>query len=368
MIRFPFLDFNYEFGYLYKRLQEICGRVIDSGRYIGGEEVTGFEYELGEFIGSPCVVGCSNGLDALRLIFRGYMELGLLRPGDEVITPSNNYIAGILALTDCGLKPVFVEPDPATYNLDWTLVEDALTNRTRAIMPVHLYGRACPVPAKWKEQFLIIEDNAQACGARVDGKYTGTLGHAAAFSFYPTKPLGALGDGGAVSTDNPELAEVIRALRNYGSDRQYHNIYRGLNCRLDPIQAAMLREKLRWVESDVRFRNLKVDIYNMAIENPLVVKPTIPADRRESMWHQYVIRVVGGRRDDFRKFLLEQGVETAVHYPTPAYLQPCYKEEYGHLSFPIAERLCDEVVSLPMSKATIVDDAAKISEIINYFE
>lgn len=348
-------------------LDQAALRVVHSGRYIGGPEVEAFERELAAATGVDHAVGVSNGLDAIRLIFRAWMDLGRLHPGDEVITSSNNYIAGILAATDCGLRPIFVEPDPATFNLDPTRIEAAITPRTRAIMPVHLYGRVSVLPDSLRERFLIVEDCAQAIGASLGGRRVGSLGHAGAFSFYPSKNIGALGDAGAVTTNDAALAQQIRALRNYGSLQTYVNRTRGLNCRLDPLQAAMLRVKLPFTDRENSLRRANAMAYDRLISNPNVIKPSIPDDPAEHVWHQYVVRIRAGRRDHFRDFLANHDVETAVHYPKPAHLQPCYAADYGHLRLPIAFTLCNQVVSLPIGPDTSETDVAQIAEIINRF-
>lgn len=352
-------------------IKAAVNRVIDSGRYIGGVEVEALEQSLAAYCEAPHAVGVSNGLDALRLIFRGYLELGVMSPGDEVIVPSNTYIASVLAVSDNGLVPVFVEPELLTYNLDSNLVEQAISKRTRAIMPVHLYGRVC-----WNDKLAeiakihnlkIVEDNAQSIGATAlceglfGSRKTGALGDAGAFSFYPTKNIGAIGDAGAVVTHDDELAQVVAALRNYGSDRQYHNVYVGLNCRLDPIQAAILRVKLTRVDEENKYRQQIADIYEREINNEAVVKPLKRVDN-EVVWHQYVVRTAN--RDRFRQYLLDNGVETAVHYATPPHKQPCYSQ-YRHLRLPIAEQIGDEVVSLPITRCTTPQDAHEISAIIN---
>lgn len=347
--------------------------VIESGRYIGGAEVIALEHDLKVLTGAPFAIGVSNGLDALRLIFRGYIELGRLRPGDEVIVPANTYIASVLAVTDCGLIPVFVEPDPETLNLDSHRVEAAVTSRTRAILPVHLYGRVCwdstLAATAARNNLIVVEDNAQAIGAVSDtiglfgSRAAGGLGHAAAFSFYPTKNIGAVGDAGAVTTFDENLARTVRALGNYGSDRRYHNIFAGLNCRLDPIQAAMIRVKLRHIDDETEHRLKIADVYDGLIKNP---KVTLPVKGKEgtTVWHQYVVRV--DDRDTFRKYLLDNGVETDVHYAVPPHLQPCYSQ-YASLDLPITCRIADTVVSLPISRCTTVSDAREIAEIINNY-
>lgn len=369
-VKYPFLSLKRVNAPYAEALKEAACRVIDSGYYVGGPEVEALEKDLCKIAGTPYAVAVSNGLDALRLIFRGYMELGYLSQGDEVIVPSDTYIASVLAVTDCGLKPVFVEPRLDTYNLDSSLIEEAITERTRAILPVHLYGRTC-WDAKLAEiatrhNLLVVEDNAQAIGAEsnVPGLYgthlTGGLGHAGAFSFYPTKNIGALGDAGTITTHDAKLAETVRALRSYGSLKRYHNIYPGLNCRMDPIQAAMLRVKLPYLQAETEHRRQLARIYCEEIKNPAVTLPI--DDGRECVWHQFVVRVKD--RERFRAFLLNNGVETSVNYPAAPHCQPCYSQ-YSHLQLPIAEQIANEVVSLPLSAGTSPRDAYEIAQIVN---
>lgn len=350
-----------------KEIGEAVRRVIASGRYIGGPEVAEFERRLAESCGAPYCVGTGNGLDALRLIIRAYIELGEMAPGDEIIVPSNTYIATVLAITDNGLIPVFAEPDPRTMNLDTSRLSEYLSPRTRAIMTVHLYGRTCFDSAMLdfarSNSLKIIEDNAQAIGATTaDGsRITGSLGDAAAFSFYPTKNIGALGDAGAVTTSDPRLADAVRAIANYGSDRQYHNIYRGLNSRLDPIQAAILSVKLPYLDRENGLRRDIAAVYEQEIKNPCVIKPLFD---NSSVWHQYVVQVED--RQNFRRYLADNGVETAVHYPLAPFDQPCYASIYKP-DCPIARKLAESVVSLPVSRCTSVDDACQIADIINTY-
>lgn len=373
-IKFPFshlADVNAPYR---DEIAEALLRVLDSGYYIGGPELTEFEKTLASLMHAPHAVGVTNGLDALRLIFRAYIELGRLHRGDEVIVPANTYVASILSVTDNGLVPVFVEPDPITLNLDTQRIEQAITPRTRAILPVHLYGRVCwdntIADIARTHNLIVVEDNAQAIGAEAncDGLFgsrnTGALGHAGAFSFYPTKNIGALGDGGAVVTNDPALADAVRALRNYGSDRQYHNIYKGLNCRLDPMKAAVLTIKLRHLQEENQLRRDRAAIYNARINNPAVQKPQFLPDNQH-VWHQYIVRV--DNRDHFRKYLLDNGVETAVHYATPPHRQPCYAE-YSHLSLPITDEIARTVVSLPITRTTSLADAATIAAIITGYK
>lgn len=373
MNQYPFLDLEAVNKPFMGELQAAAARVVASGRYVGGQENEEFEAALCELCKVPFAVGVSNGLDALRLIFKAYIELGRLHPGDEVIVPANTYVASVLAITDAGLVPVFVEPDEQTLNLDTTQIEKHLGQRTKAVLTVHLYGRACydHVLADVVERhgLLLVEDNAQAIDARASEPSpwgtvtTGSLGHAAAFSFYPTKNLGALGDAGAVTTHDCELAATVRALANYGSDRRYHNIFKGYNCRLDPIQAAFLSVKIKYLaEETARRRQLAAD-YNHNIVNPLIVKPLVDSPDL-AVWHQYVVRT--SHRSDFLRHLADNGVGYDIHYAVPPHLQPCYSH-YSHLDLPLTCRIAQEVVSLPVSSCTSRDDARHIAEIINNY-
>ena len=372
-IKYPFLDLGRVNEPFLPAIRRAVERVLADGRYIGGNEVEAFERELAAFTGTRHAVGTSNGLDAIRLILRAYMEMGRLKAGDEVIVPSNTFIASVLPVTDCGLTPRFAEPDPSTHNLDPEAVEAAIGPRTRAVITVHLYGRISyserlAETAK-KHGLLLIEDSAQAIGAisAVAGpggsRRAGALGDAAAFSFYPTKNTGALGDAGAVTTDDDELARTVRMLRNYGSERSYHHEMSGLNCRLDSIQAAILREKLPMTDAENAARRATAAVYGSEIRNSHVI---LPADTgSDCVWHQYVVRVAD--HDGFRRFLLDRGVETSVHYPVPPHRQPCYKD-YSGLALPVADRLASEVVSLPIApRCTGTDDAREIAEIINSY-
>lgn len=368
--RYTFLDLKTVNEPFARQIADAMVRVADSGRYIGGPEVAAFESELAQSCGARNCVGTANGLDALRLILRAYIEMGAMAEGDEIIVPSNTYIATVLAITDNRLVPVFAEPDIRTMNLDSTRLGEYLTPRTRAIMTVHLYGRTAFDERMSKfardNNLKIIEDNAQAIGATTaDGlQTTGALGDAAAFSFYPTKNIGALGDAGAVTTDDADLAAAVRAIANYGSDRQYHNIYQGFNSRLDPVQAAILRVKLPHLDEENELRRTIARIYERDIANPEVVKPLF-ADDKSSVWHQYVVQV--NDREGFRKYLADNGVETAVHYPLAPFDQPCYRDIYQP-DCPIARKLAASVVSLPVSRCTSESDAHEIAEIINSYK
>lgn len=357
-----------------QELKNAISEVIDSGWYIMGSHVKEFEANLADLCETKYAIGISNGLDALRLILRAYIELGIMNKGDEIIVPSNTYIATVLAITDAGLNPIFVEPSFDTMNLDCSKIEANITNKTRGIMVVHLYGTPC-----WsnelneianKYNLKIIEDNAQAIGAKSsimglnNTASTGSLGHAAGNSFYPTKNLGALGDAGAVTTNDKQLADTIRALLNYGSDRRYHNIYKGVNCRLDEIQAAILLIKLKYLKQENNHRAALASIYDQHITNTKILKPILDINSKQ-VWHQYVLKV--NDRDKFREYLSQNGVETDILYPTPPHKQPCYKE-YSNLSLPIAESICDKVLSIPISSLTSENDAKEICAIINSYE
>lgn len=377
-MKYPFLDLATVNARYSADLREAACRVIDSGRYIGGEAVEAFERQMAEMTGAPYCVGVSNGLDALRLILLAWQELGMLKRGDGIIIPANTYIASVLAAVQAGLRPVLVDPDPLTHNLTAEAIESACSadSAIKAVMPVHLYGRVAWDSAISDEvrrlNLLVIEDAAQAIGAIAvsPGLYgsrrAGALGHAGAFSFYPTKNIGAVGDAGAVVTYSKELANAVRALANYGSDRRYHNIYCGLNCRLDSIQAAMLSVKLPDTQGANARRFERAVAYNNVLSHPLVIKPLISPQVTDSVWHQYVIRVTGGSRDEMRSYLTAQGVGTDIHYPVPPQLQPCFTG-LAHGPLPVAEQLASEVLSLPISDCTSVANAAEIARIINRF-
>ena len=339
-----------------------------SGWYLLGDQVKSFEKNLAQYIGSPNTIGVANGLDALRLIFKAYLELGQLKVGDEVIVPANTYIASLLAITDNRLKPVFAEPTVENYNLDISKIEALITPKTKAIMVVHLYGQVC-----WSKELenlakkydlKIIEDNAQAIGATWNGIKTGNLGDAAGFSFYPGKNLGALGDAGAVACKDPLLAKTIRTLANYGSEEKYINKYQGLNSRLDELQAGVLDVKLKYIDADNDQRRMIAEKYISEITNPKIILPQLPADPKEHVWHIFVIRTA--KRELLQKYLLENGIQTLIHYPIPPHKQKAYKY-YNHLSFPITEKIHEEVLSLPMSTAMEDDEVAKVIEVINLF-
>lgn len=375
--RFPFLNLATVNAIYRDDLLAAAKRIINGGRYIGGEEVSTFNRELAGLCDAPYAIGVSNGLDALCLILEGYKALGLLKKGDEIIIPANTYIASVLAVTHSGLTPILVDPDERTMNLSADSILKALSPRTRAIMPVHLYGRIA-----WSMEMrciaedhdlLVIEDAAQAIGAEAgcDGMFSSrkaaAIGHAGAISFYPTKNVGALGDAGAVVTHNKALADAVNALANYGSDRRYHNIYTGFNCRLDPIQAAMLRAKLSDLTGCNHRRQLRAESYDKNINHPTIIKPALGSDINDCVWHQYVLRISDGRRDEFMTYLNDNGVGTDIHYAIPPHLQPCYTN-LAHMALPVTELLSNEIVSLPISDCTSVADTIEISNIINRFK
>lgn len=337
-----------------------------SGWYLLGNEVKTFEELLAAYIGAKHAIGVANGLDALRLILRAYIEMGVMHKGDEIIVPANTYIASVLAISDNGLVPVLVEPDINTYNIDLSKIEEKITSRTKGVMIVHLYGRVVFSEdlraLAQKHQLKIIEDNAQAIGAEWNGVKTGNLGDAAGFSFYPGKNLGALGDAGAVTTNDEELAKTIRALANYGSNQKYVNIYQGLNSRLDEIQAAVLDVKLKYIDAENQRRREIAHRYLAEINNPKFILPENPADENEHVWHLFVIRT--SERENLQNYLTENGVQTLIHYPIPPHKQKAY-EDYNHLSFTITESIHDEVLSLPMSPVMNEDEVNRVIEVVN---
>lgn len=374
-MRYPFLDLALSQAAYAHELKAAACAVIDSGRFLHGPETEQLELEIAALCQVRHCVTVSNGLDALRLILRAYIELGRLRPGDKVIVPANTYIATLLAVSDNGLEPVLCDIRSDTMNMDSRLIDPLIDNRVRAVMPVHLYGTPCCdeqlLDTVRRHDLLMIEDNAQAIAARADcagingTAMTGGLGHAAGISFYPTKNLGALGDGGAVVTNDDTLAQTVRALANYGSDRRYHNIYRGLNCRLDELQAAMLRVKLRHFQAENEQRRQVAATYARCITHRLVTVPTI-IEGMQQVWHQYVVRVADGCRDAMRDHLLRHGIGTDIHYATPPHQQPCYCH-LPHVPLPVTEQLAGEIVSLPIATPITPDDARVIAQAINAF-
>ena len=355
-------------------IKEAVNRVIESGWYLQGKENERFEENYARFIGTKYCIGCANGLDALIWIFRAYIELGIMQPGDEVIVPANTYIATILGITENGLKPVCVEPNPRTLEIDDSLIEAAITERTKAICIVHLYGR-CACTQKIldlcaKYNLKLIEDNAQAHGCRFNGKRTGSIGDAAGHSFYPGKNLGALGDAGAVTTNDPELAAAVRALANYGSQRKYVFKYAGRNSRLDEIQAAILDVKLKYLDADIAKRQEVARCYYERIDNPLVELPERLPDEN-NVYHLFPIIVKDGKRDALHDYLAERGIGTVIHYPIAPHKQECYAREAWNvpqLSLPITEMLADSELSLPISPCMSKEQVEYVVECLNQFK
>jgi dTDP-4-amino-4,6-dideoxygalactose transaminase len=349
-------------------IQEAVAKVVESGWYLQGEQNAFFEKHYADYIGSKYCVGCANGLDALIWIFRAYIELGVMAPGDEVIVPANTYIATILAITENGLKPILVEPRADTLEIDDERIEEFITEKTKAITIVHLYGRNAyteKIGALCKKYGLkLVEDNAQAHGCRVpDGRRTGSIGDAAGHSFYPGKNLGALGDGGAVSTNDPDLAEAVRALANYGSQKKYVFKYTGRNSRLDEIQAAVLDVKLKYLDEDNAHRHAIAKYYYEHISNPLVKLPVRLPDE-QNVYHLFPI--LCPRRDELQAYLKENGIGTLIHYPIPPHRQECYKE-FSHLSLPITEKIAVEELSIPIGPCITDPEAIEVVSLINSF-
>ena len=385
-------------------LKSAAARVIDSGWYLQGEELKNFETHLAAYIGVKHAIGVANGLDALRLILKAYMEMGIMAEGDEVIVPANTYIASVLAISDNRLKPVLVEPDIHTYNLDISQIEKHITAKTKAIMVVHLYGQVC-----WSDELeriaekynlKIIEDNAQAIGAEYSSEFrvrsseleessslntqnselrtkkTGSLGHAAGLSFYPGKNLGALGDAGAVTTNDDALAEVVRALGNYGSKQKYVCNYKGLNSRLDELQAALLDVKLKYIDQENNYRRKIAEYYINNINNknlilPITYKlsaetPNLKPETRNSqhVFHLFVIRTL--HRNQLQQYLADNGIQTLIHYPIPPHKQIAYSE-YNNDSYPVTEQIHNEILSLPISPVMEWEEVEKVVEVINKF-
>lgn len=368
MTSVPFLDLKAINATYRDELIEASTRVIDSGWYILGEEVADFEKEFAAYGGSQYCIGVANGLDALTLVIRAWKELGLLNSGDEIIVPANTYIASILAISENGLTPVLIEPSLETYNIDPKEIEKFITSRTRAILPVHLYGQLAEMPeimaiAK-KNKLLVLEDCAQAHGASLEGQKAGNWGDAAGFSFYPGKNLGALGDGGAITTNSAELAKLLRTLSNYGSQLKYKNDYKGINSRLDELQAALLRVKLRHLNTAISARQNVAARYLSGIQNPHIMLPNNPTSN-EHVWHLFVIR--SRQRELLQKHMAEQGVQTMIHYPVPPHHQQAYKE-LKESSYPITEQIHQQVLSLPMGQTLTEEQITRVIDACNSFD
>lgn len=349
-------------------IHDAVNRVVDSGWYLQGEENKLFEADYSYYIGTKFCVGCGNGLDALIWIFRAYIEMGVMKPGDEVIVPANTYIASILAITENGLKAVLVEPDINTYEIDDSKIESAITNKTKAILIVHLYGRCAYTnmidDLCRRYNLKLIEDNAQAHGCKFDGKRTGSLGDAAGHSFYPGKNLGAFGDAGAVTTNDEELANTVRALANYGSTKKYVFKYTGRNSRLDEIQAAVLDVKLKHLDEDNARRKQVAKYYIEHITNSGIIVPKVE-DWDANVFHIFPIRCK--LRNELQQFLNEKGVQTIIHYPIPPHKQECYKG-WNSLSLPITEMIHNEELSLPMGQVLSEGDVNYIVDVLNEYK
>lgn len=371
----PFLSLKDVTALHTEEINEAVRRVVDSGWYLQGEENERFEKHYSEFVGTRYTVGCANGLDALIWIFRAYIEMGIMKAGDEVIVPANTYIATILAITENRLVPVLVEPKPNTLEIDDEKIETAITPKTRAIAIVHLYGRIAytdKIDDLCKKYNLkLIEDCAQSHGCKsFDGRVTGSIGDAAGHSFYPGKNLGALGDGGAVTTNDSELASIIRALANYGSQKKYVFKYAGRNSRLDELQAAVLDVKLKYLTEDNAHRRKVAHYYYGHINNPLISLPDLLPDE-QNVYHLFPIIVKGKQnRDRLHDYLEENGIGTVCHYPIAPHKQECYANETWNipqLSLPITERLADEELSLPIGPAIKMEKVAEVVKLINRF-
>ncbi len=339
-------------------------RILDKGWYLQGEENETFSDNFAKYCGTKYCIGVANGLDALNLIIKAF-DFGL---GDEIIVPANTYIATILAISQNGCTPVLVEPDINTYNINPDLIEEKITDKTKAIIIVHLYGQAVQMEKIWdlakKYNLKVIEDSAQAHGAFYKSKRVGNLSDASAFSFYPGKNLGCMGDGGCVTTNNEELAAKIKAIANYGSDRKYHHIYKGINSRLDEIQAAVLDVKLKYLDKDNEKRREVSKYYRDNIQNPKIILPKV-YNENSHVWHIFAVRTQ--ERDKFQKYLQDNDIQTIIHYPTPPHKQGAYKE-WNNLSFPISEEIHKTIISLPISPVMTIEEIKKVVEVINEYK
>ena len=375
MANIPFLSLKDVTALHGAEINEAVSRVVNGGWYLQGAENEIFEKDVSEFIGAKNCVGCANGLDALIWIFRAYIEMGVMQSGDEVIVPANTYIATILAITENGLVPVLVEPKPNTLEIDDDLIESHITSKTKAIAIVHLYGRIAytnKIGELCKKYNLkLVEDCAQSHGCKFeDGRMTGNLGDAAGFSFYPGKNLGALGDGGAMVTNDEELAKAVRALANYGSQKKYVFKYAGRNSRLDEVQAAVLDVKLKYLVEDNAHRKEVAHYYYEHINNPLITLPDLLPDEQNA-YHLFPIVVSDGKRNALHDYLAENGVGTVCHYPIAPHKQECYSKETWNvpqLSLPITERLADEELSIPIGPTISMDEVKEVVKLINSFK
>lgn len=368
MFKIPFLNL-YEINSPYKEeIGEAVNRVVDSGWYILGNEVTSFENEFATYLKVKFAIGVGNGLDALSLILRSYIELNKLSEGDEVLVPANTYIATILSITQNRLVPVLVEPDISTFNINTDSLKGKISRKTKALMVVDLYGQ----PPEYEglldfvreHDLLLIEDAAQAHGAKYGKKFCGNIADATGFSFYPGKNLGALGDAGAVTTNDYELFKMVKMIRNYGSSQKYINEFKGINSRMDEIQAAILRVKLQHLDKENQLRQYIADTYLNNINNNKIILPSIVRNAKH-VWHQFVIRVKS--RKKFMDYLAKNGIETLIHYPIPPHKQTAYRE-WANLKLPITEKIHSEVVSLPISPRLKDDEIERIIKCVNEYE
>lgn len=346
---------------IYKsEMLEAITRVMDSGHYILGREVAAFEHEFAAYCEVPHCIGVGNGLEALQLIFRGYIELGIIQDGDSVIVPANTYIASILSITNNKLQPILVEPDLETYNIDPALIEKNIKENTKAILAVHLYGQSANMLAinaiAKKYNLKVIEDCAQAHGATHHKKKVGSLGDAAGFSFFPSKNLGAIGDAGAITTNDEELYKTVKALRNYGSEKKYYNMYQGVNSRLDEMQAAILRVKLKFLDKDNNKRQQIAEKYRNSISNNILELPEVETFNNH-VWHAFVVRA--GNRDKLVEHFEKSNINTLIHYPVPPHKQEAYRD-WNNMSLPITEKIHNEVLSLPISPVMSTDEVNSV--------
>ncbi len=369
----PFLNLKTINAQYRNELIAACSRVIDSGQYLLGNELIQFEVDFATYCGTKYAIGVANGLEALTLTLQAWKELGKLTDGDEIIVPANTYIASILAISANNLTPVLVEPDELSYNLCPHKTRQAITAKTKAILPVHLYGCLADMPALVQvadeHGLLVLEDAAQAHGAQINGKKAGNWGHASGFSFYPGKNLGALGDAGAITTNDHDLAQTLKALRNYGSHEKYKNLYKGTNSRLDEIQAAMLTVKLKYLDTEISRRRQVAAVYTRDIANSALLLPvqdgTLNIENHTShVWHLYVVRVK--QREALQKYLAKQGIQTLIHYPISPHQQQAYKE-WNKKSYPLTETLHQEVLSLPISPVMPDEHVNTVISLINKY-
>lgn len=363
----PFLDLKETNMPYQSEIEEAVLSVVRSGWYILGDQVKSFERAYAQYCGTANCIGVGNGLDAISLILKSYKELGVLKDGDEVLVPANTYIASILAVSSSGLVPVLVEPDINTYNIDPEKIGNKVTSRTKAILAVHLYGLVSPMnelkEIARKHNLKLIDDAAQAHGAAYHEQKVGSLCDATAFSFYPTKNLGALGDAGAVTTDDSELATIVRALANYGTTSKYINKYKGENSRLDEIQAAVLAVKLKYLDKEVQARQNIASFYLRNIQNELIALPRVEQIEQHA-FHLFVVRC--HERDRLQQYLSDKGIRTEIHYPLPPHKQEAYKE-WNSLSYPVSEKIADQVISLPLRISLKNEEMIRICSALNEF-